>query len=92
MECLTATVSFDLFMDNYLTSFRLFVCLPTLELKTFEQEVCQTRGYANTLSSGAKSKKKKSDDFEQRSARQAKTLCYLCGWLERQQDALHNFF
>ena len=50
MECLTPTVSFDLFMDNYFISFRLFVCLPTLELITFEQEVCSTKiGYANTL-------------------------------------------
>ena len=51
MECLAPTVSFDLFMDNYLTSFRLFVCLPTLELTTFEQEVCSTKTvYANILS------------------------------------------
>ena len=60
MECLTPTVSFDLFMDNYFTSFRLFVCLPTLELTTFEQEVCSTKiGYANTLSSGTNSCKKR---------------------------------
>ena len=31
-EFLTSTVSFDLFVDNYFTSFRLFACLPTLEL------------------------------------------------------------
>ena len=59
MECLTPTVSFDLSMDNYFTYFRLFVCLPTLELTTFEQEVCSTKiGYANTLSSGTNSCKK----------------------------------
>ena len=94
MECLTPTVSFDLFMDNYFTCFRLFVCLPTLELTTFEQEVCLTKiGYANTLPSGANScKKKKRGHFEQRSTRQAKTLCNLCGCLERQQGALHSFF
>ena len=40
MECLTPTVNFDLFTDNYFTSFRLFVGLPTLELKTLNQEVC----------------------------------------------------
>ena len=56
MECLTPTVSFDLSMDNYFTSFRLFVCLPNLELTTFEQGVCSTKiGYANTLSSGINS-------------------------------------
>ena len=36
MECLTPTFSFGLFMDNYFASLRLFVCLPTLELTTFE--------------------------------------------------------
>ena len=53
MECLTPTVSFDLFMDNYFISFRLFVCLPTLELTISEQDACSTKiGYANRLSSG----------------------------------------
>ena len=54
MERLTRTVRFGLFMDNYFTSFRLFVCLSLLlELTTFEQELCSTKiGYANTLSSG----------------------------------------
>ena len=38
-------------MDNYFTSFRLFVSLPTLELTTLEQGVCSTKiGYAKTLS------------------------------------------
>ena len=36
--------------------------------------------------------KKERGHFEQRSAHQAKTLCNLCGWLERQQGALHSFF
>ena len=36
--------------------------------------------------------KKKRDHFEQRRARQAKTLCNLYDWLERQHGALHNFF
>ena len=59
MECLTPPVSFYLFMNHYFTSFRLFVCLP-LELTTFEQEVCSTKiGYANTLSSGTNSCKKR---------------------------------
>ena len=59
MECLTPTVSFDLFMDNYFTCSRLFVCLPILELTTFKQEVCSTRiSYTNTLSSGATASKK----------------------------------
>ena len=36
MECLTPTVSFDIFMNIS----HLFVSLPTLELTTFEQQVC----------------------------------------------------
>ena len=60
MECVTPTVSFDLSVDNFFSSFRLFACLPTLELTTFEQEMCSTKiGYANTLSSGRNSYKKR---------------------------------
>ena len=61
MECLARTVSFDLFMDSYFTSFRPFVCLPTtLELTKFEQEMCSTKiGYANTLSPGTNSCKER---------------------------------
>ena len=94
MECFTPTVSFDLLMDNYFTSFRLFVCLPTLELTTFKHEVCTTKiGYANTLLSGTnRHKKKECGHCEQRSAHQSKILCYLCGWLEQQQGTLHSFF
>ena len=60
IECLTPTVSCHLFMANYFTSFRLFVCLATLELTKCEQMVCSTKiGYANTLSSGTNSCKKR---------------------------------
>ena len=60
MECLAPTVSFDLFMDNYFTSFGLFVSLPNLELTTFEQEVCSTKiDYANPLSWGTNNCKKR---------------------------------
>ena len=60
MECLTPTVSFNLSVDNYFIYFRLFVFLPTLESTTFEQEVCSAKiGYANTLSLGANSCRKR---------------------------------
>ena len=36
MECLTPTVKFDIFI----TISHLFVCRPTLEFTTFEQQVC----------------------------------------------------
>ena len=78
MECLIATVSFDLFLDNYFTSFRVFICLPTLELTTIEQGVCSTKtGYTKW---GQTAAKKERDHFEQHSGYQAKMLCNLCGW------------
>ena len=38
MECLTPTVKFN----KFITILNLFVCLPTFELTTFEQQVCST--------------------------------------------------
>ena len=47
-------------MENYFSSFRLFACLPTLELTTFEQEVCSTKMcYGNKLSSEKNDSKKR---------------------------------
>ena len=38
----------------------LFVCLPSLELTTFEEHVCSTKlGYRNALSLGTNNRKKK---------------------------------
>ena len=55
MECLHPTLS------------HLFICLPTLELTTFEQQVCSPKiGYTNALELGTNSRKKKEcDHFEQ---------------------------
>ena len=79
MECLTPAVSFDLCMDNYFTSFRLFVCLPTLLLTTFEQEVCSTKiGYANTLSSGTNSCKKRNVTTLNSAAHIKQKCCVAC--------------
>ena len=38
MECLTPTVKFN----KFITILNLFVCLPTLEVTTLEQQVCST--------------------------------------------------
>ena len=45
----------------------LFVCLPSLELTTFEEHVCSTKlGYRNALSLGTNNRKKKEcGHFEQ---------------------------
>ena len=65
MECFTTTVSYDIFMDNYFTFFRL--CLPNFDLTTFEQNVCSTKTtYGNALSLGINScKKRERGHFEQ---------------------------
>ena len=79
MECLTSTVSFDLSMDNYFTFFCLFVCLTTLELTTYEQEVCSTKiGYANTLSSGTNSCKKRNETNLNSAAHIKRKCCVTC--------------
>ena len=79
MECLTPTVSFGVSMDNYFTSFRLFVSLTTLELITFEQEVCSTNiGHANTLSPGTNSCKKRNVTTLNSAAHIKQKCCVAC--------------
>ena len=66
----------------WITISHQFVCLPTLELITFEQQVCSTKiGYTNALSLGRNSRKKKEcDHFEQRtsSKKSSATLTVVC--------------
>ena len=91
MECLTPTFSFDLFMDNYFTSFRLLTHLGVNNIRgrgVFNKNsVCKY-----TIIGDKHLEKKERGHFEYCSVHQAKTLCNLCGWLERQQSALHSFF
>ena len=72
MERLPPAVSFDLFIDNYFTSFRLFVLLTQLEVNNI-----RSRGVFNkyTIIGDKQLQKKERGHFEQRSAHQAKTLC-----------------
>ena len=79
MECLTPTVSFDLFIDNYFTSFRLFVLLTHLRANNI-----RARGVFNknrlrkyTIVGDKRLPKKERGHFEQRNAHQAKALCNL---------------
>ena len=66
----------------WITISHQFVCLPTLELITFEQQVYSTKiGYTNVLSLGRNSRKKKEcDHFEQRtsSKKSSATLTVVC--------------
>ena len=91
MECvswLTPSVSFEIFMNNCFTSFRL---LPTLELTTFEQHVCSTKiGYANALSLGTNSCEKRNVAALNNAPQEKSNFDSV--WLERRQRDLHSFF
>ena len=93
-EFLTSTVSFDLFVDNYFTSFRLFACLPTLELANIRARgvLNKNRLHKYTIIMEKQLLQKERDQFEQGSAHQGKTLCNLFDWLGRQQGTLHSFY
>ena len=82
-RCLTASVSFDIFMDNYLTSFRL---LTHLEINNIRATRVLNK---NRLTNSCK----KRNMATLNNAYQAKKQCnFNTGWLERQQGDLHSFF
>ena len=73
------TFSFDIFME---TISHLFVCLPTLELTTFEQQVCSTIiDNENALS--LRETGKKGNVATLSGAHQAKQQCNFDIWLIR---------
>ena len=90
IECLTWSVSFDVFMDNIS---HLFICLSTLKLTTLEQHLRSTKiCYANALSLGTNGCKKR-NVATLNSANQAKKQCnFDSGWLEWQQWDFYSFF
>ena len=91
MECLTPTVSFDMFMDNCLTSFHLLTHFGVNNIQA--PGVLNKNRLRKCTSIGDKQlQKNERDHTEQRSAHLAKKQCNLCGWLERHQGGLHSFF
>ena len=61
----------------------LFVCLPTLELTTFEQYACSTKiGYANALSLGTNSCKERNMVNLNSTYQAKKQFNFDSGWLE----------
>ena len=63
-----------------------FVCLPTLELTTFEQRVCSTKiGYTNALSLWTNSKKNRIWSLSTVRIKQKNQSTFHSGWFERQQ-------
>ena len=88
MEYLTPTVSFDIFMDNYFTSFRL---LADHGVNT-RQHVCSAKlGYPNALSLGTNGCKKRNVVTLKSTHQEEKQFNFDSGWLERQQCGLHSF-
>ena len=86
MECLTPSVSFDIFMDNYFTSCRLLTHLRVNNIRA--TRVLNKNSLRKCTIIGDKQLQKK-----EHSAHQAKNLCnFDAGWLERQQCDLHSFF
>ena len=85
MERLTPRVSFDIFIDNYFTTFCLLSHLGVNNIRA--------TGVLNKKMGTSSSKKQnKCDHFELPSAHKAKKQCNLCGWLERQQVGIQSFF
>ena len=75
MECLTPSVSFDIFMDNYFTSFRLLTHLGANNIRT--TRVFKKIGYANALSLGTNScKKKERGHFKQTHIKQKSSVTW----------------
>ena len=65
MECLTPSVGFDTFMDNYFTYFRL---ITHLGVNNIRATGVLNKNYANALSLGTNSLKKERGHFEQRTS------------------------
>ena len=81
-----------------MTISHLFVCLPTLELTTFEQQVYSTKAGQLVKAGqmhyhwGQTAAKKGTRPLWTVQRISTKKQCNLCGWLERQQCGLHSFF
>ena len=90
MECLTLSVSFDMVM---VTISHLFICLPTLELTTFEQQVWSTKmSYTHAISLETNKCVKKNVITMNGARQEKKERNFGSGWLEQQQGGLHSFF
>ena len=72
-------------MDNYFTSFCLLSHLEVNNIRA--RGVLKNNSLYKYIIIGDKQlQKEKRGQFEQSSARLAKTVCNLCGWLEQQHD------
>ena len=91
MKCLTPSVSFDIFMDNYFTSFCLLTHLGVNNIRT--TRVLNKNRLCKCTIIEEKQLQKKRNVTTLNSAQQTKKHCnFDSGWLERQQCNLHSFF
>ena len=67
MECLTSSVSFDIFMDNYFTSFRLLTHLGVNNIRA-TRVLNKIRLGKCTIAGDKQLQKKESGHFEQRTS------------------------
>ena len=90
MECLTPSVNFDIFMDNYFTFFRLLTHLGVNNIRA-TRVLSKNRLRKCTIIGDKQLEKRNVATLN--NAHQAKRQCIFdTGWLERQQCDLHSFF
>ena len=93
MECLTPTVSFDMFMDHCFASFRLLTHLGIKNIRAtgvLNKNKLRKNKLRKCTSIGEKQlQKEERDHIEQHSAHLAKKQCNLCGWLGRHQGVVY---
>ena len=91
MECLTPTVSFDIFIDNYFKCFRLLTQLGVNNIRATRVFNKNKLSKCTIIEDKQLLKKERGQCLK--SAHQAKKQCnFDSGWLERQQCDLHSFF
>ena len=89
MACLTAGASFDAFIGNYFTSFRLLTHLGVTNVRA--TRMLNRNRLRKCTTTGDKHLEKR-NAATLNSANKAKVMCnFDSGWLERQQCDLHSF-
>ena len=90
MECLTSSVSFEIFTDNYFTSFCL---LALLEVNNIWATRLLNKNRLSRYTIIGDKQLQKRNVATLNSAYQAKKECnFNSGWSEQQQGGLHSFF
>ena len=89
MECLIPTFSFDIFVENYFTSFRLFT---RLRVNNIWATGVLDKNRLRKCIIGDKQLEKKGKWPLWTALVKQKNCNFDSGWLEQQQSGLHSFF